>query len=127
MRTPITYKYISNGTQEFAQMQSFAKSFDHEIISHPNISVCAHYRGDVCFGYSDHVFIPTVYPAFHPELTRPRDVIQVLSDWRVHNQISSKPSFIGVPMPDAPGRANFPEETMNKLGLTRMQREIYSL
>jgi len=127
MRTPITYKYIAQGTQEFTQLQSFAKSFDHEIIPHPNISVCAHYRGDVCFGYSDHVFIPTVYPAFHPELTRPRDVIQVLSDWRVHNQISNKPSFIGVPMPDAPGRVNFPEETMNKLGLTRMNREIYSL
>jgi hypothetical protein len=123
MRSSINYKYIAPGTQEFAQLQTFAKSFDHEIINHPNINVYAHYRDDVCFGYSDHVFVPTIYPAFHPALTRPRDVVQVMNDWRTHQQLSGKPGYIGVPLVD--GRPNFSEATMQKLGLKRMHREVY--
>lgn len=106
-----------------AQMKTFAASFDHEITEHPNINVYAHYRDDICFGYSDHVFIPTIYPAFHPALTRPRDVIQVMNDWKTHQQFSGKPGYIGVPLLE--GRPNFPEATMEKLGLKRLNREIY--
>jgi len=108
-------------------MQTFAASFDHEIVPHPQINVYGHYRDDICFGYSDHVFIPTVYPAFHPGLTRPQDVIQVMNDWRVHTQLSGRTGYIGVPLAIAEGRANFPEKIMNKLGLQRMEREVFSL
>lgn len=126
MRSSINYKYIAPNTQEFKQLQTFAKSFDHEINPHPNINVYAHYRDDICFGYSDHVLIPTIYPAFHPALTRPRDVIQVMNDWRTHTQLSGNTSYIGVPIETDTHRMNFPEETMNKLGLVRLKREVYS-
>ena len=124
MRSPITYKYVAPNTQEFDRLQTFARSFDHEIVSHPQINVYAHYRDDICFGYSDHVFVPTIYPAFHPGVTTPRDVVQVMNDWRAHSQLSGKPGYIGVPLDSRP---NFPEETMNKLGLVRMNREVYCL
>jgi len=125
MRSSINYKLIPPNTQEFQQLQTFAKSFDHEIIQHPQINVYAHYRDDVCFGYSDHVFIPTIYPAFHPALTRPRDVIQVMNDWRTHTQLSGSIGYIGVPLESESGRANFLNPIMNKLGLARINREIY--
>lgn len=106
-------------------MQNFAKDFDHEIQPDPSINVYAHYRDNVLFGYSDHVFLPTIYPAFHPAYTRPRDVVQVMNDWRVHTQLSGKPGYIGVPLNNNNGKGNFSEETMRKLGLVRMEREIY--
>jgi len=125
MRSSINYKFVAPNTQEFQQLQTFAKSFDHEIIQHPQINVYAHYRDNICFGYSDHVFIPTIYPAFHPAITRPRDVIQVMNDWRTHTQLSGNAGYIGVPLSNDPHRGNFPEDVMNKLGLARMNREIY--
>ena len=125
MRSSISYKYVAPNTQEFQQLQTFAESFDHKIVPHPQINVYAHYRDDICFGYSDHVFVPVIYPAFHPELTKPRDVVQVMNDWKTHTQLSGKPGYIGVPLGEDPGRVNFPEATMNKLGLVRLNREIY--
>jgi len=125
MRSSIKYKYVPPNTQEFQQLQTFAKSFDHEINPHPQINVYAHYRDDVCFGYSDHVHIPVIYPAFHPALTRPRDVIQVMNDWRAHAQLSGNAGYIGVPLESDAGRKNFPDTIMNKLGLARISREIY--
>ena len=126
MRSSINYKYIAPNTEEFQRMQTFASSFDHCILPDPNTNVLAFYRDDVCFGYSDTVYLPVTYPAFHPAITRPRDVIQVMNDWRASTQLSGKQGYIGVPLADASGRANFPEETMNKLGLVRLNREIYS-
>jgi N-acetylneuraminate synthase/N,N'-diacetyllegionaminate synthase len=82
-------------------------------------------RLNVLFGYSDHVFIPVVYPAFHPQHTRPQDVIQVMSDWKAHAQLSGQPGYIGVPLIN--DRPNFNNEVMKKLGLTKMDREVYSM
>ena len=126
MRSAINYKYVAPNTQEFERMQTFASSFDHTILPNVNTNVHAFYRDDICFGYSDTVYVPVTYPAFHPAITRPRDVIQVMNDWRASTQLSGKQGYIGVPLPDESGRANFPEETMNKLGLVRLKREIYS-
>jgi len=127
MRTPIDYKYVAPNSQEMDQLKTFASSFDHEIIPHPKINVYSHYRGDICFGYSEHVFVPTVYPAFHPMLTKPQDVLQVMADWRSHSQFSGSPAYIGVPLAESSGRANFPQRIMEKLGLHRHEREIYTL
>lgn len=121
----IQYRQVAHNTQEFQQMQTFAKSFDHEIVTNPNATLHALYRGDVCFGYSDCVYLPVTYPAFHPELTRPRDVVQVMSDWKAHTQLSGKYGYIGVPLNNRDGQGNFSEENMNKLGLVRTNREIY--
>lgn len=123
MRTPIRYKLVPTGTQEFAQLQQFAKTFDHEIIAHPHINVYAHYKGDKLFGYSDHVFSPVVYPAFHPEFTTPRDVVQVMNDWCTHTQFTGQIPYIGVPTQDQGGK--FTEQVMNKLSLQKTNREIY--
>ena len=125
MRTKIEYKYARHGSNEFYELQDFAQEFDHEIIEHPNINVYAHYSNGKLFGYSDHVFLPVVYPAFHPQHTRPQDVIQVMSDWKAHAQLSGQPGYIGVPLIN--DRPNFNNEIMNKLGLTKMDREIYSM
>ena len=123
----ISYKFTAPGTEEYAKLQKFAETFAHTITPHPNINTYAHYNGETCFGYSDHVFLPTVYPAFHPGLTRPRDVIQVMSDWRAHMQLSGKVANLGVPMPEDTHRMFFPEEIMNKLGLVRLNRELYAV
>ena len=106
-------------------MQTFAKSFDHEIAESPNATLHALCRGDVVFGYSDCVYLPVTYPAFHYDIARPRDVIQVMSDWVAHTQLSGKSGYIGVPLDNDNHRRNFPEETMNKLGLVRANRELY--
>lgn len=123
---PITYKFVAPNTEEYEKLQTFAKTFDHVITPHAAINTFAHYRDDICFGYSDHVFAPVSYPAFHPELTRPRDVIQAMSDWRAYTQLSGKAGLIGVPLNNRDGLGNFPESTMIKLGLVRMNREIYA-
>ena len=125
MRSKIEYKLVPKGTNEFLELVDFAEDFNHKIIEHPNINVYAHYRDGKLFGYSDHVFVPTIYPAFHPKFTRPRDVIQVMSDWRAHCQIGNSPGFIGVPLADE--RTNFTNEIIEKLGLTPLKREVYSL
>jgi hypothetical protein len=125
MRPQIEYKLVQKGTNEFLELVDFAEEFDHKIIEHPNINVYAHYRDGVLFGYSDHVFMPTVYPAFHPKYTRPQDVIQVMSDWKAHSQLSNSPGYIGVPLIDE--RPNFTNEIIQKLGLTPLKREVYSL
>ena len=125
MRPQIEYKLVQKGTNEFLELVDFAEEFDHKIREHPNINVYAHYRDGVLFGYSDHVFMPTVYPAFHPKYTRPQDVIQVMSDWKAHSQLSNSPGYIGVPLIDE--RPNFTNEIIQKLGLTPLKREVYSL
>ena len=125
MREKITYRYIAPNTQEFRQMQTFAESFDHQIVDNPNVTLHAFYRGNTCFGYSDCVYLPVTYPAFHPEITRPRDVVQVMSDWVAHTQFAGKQGYIGVPLNNRDGLGNFPEETMNKIGLVRTNRELY--
>ena len=127
MRPVIHYKLVLPNTQEMQQLQIFAKTFNHEIVPHPKINVYAHYRDDICFGYSEHVFVPTVYPAFHPMLTKPSDVLQVMADWKAHSQFSLSPAYIGVPLPEHPNRVNFTQKIMEKLGLLRHEREIYTL
>jgi hypothetical protein len=125
MRESINYKYVAPNTEEFRQMQTFAQSFDHHIVESPNTTLHALCRGDVVFGYSDCVYLPVTYPAFHPSITRPRDVVQVMSDWKAHTQLSGKHGYIGVPLNNNDGAGNFSEEVMNKLGLVRTQRELY--
>jgi len=125
MRPSIDYKFVAPGSEDFSKIQEFAKSFDHEIVPNAYTNVYAHFREGRLFGYSDHIFIPVVYPAFHPEFTTPRDVIDVMRDWKAATQLSGKPGHLGVPFDNRGGLGNFPEETMSKLGLVRLHRELY--
>lgn len=129
MRQSISYRQVIPNTDDFTRLQLFAKSFDHHIEPSTNVSVHALYRGDICFGYADCVYLPVTYPAFHPEVAIPRDVVQVMNDWKAHIQLSGQNGFIGVPLNNKNGKGeqlNFPEETMNKLGLARLNRELYT-
>lgn len=125
MRSSIEYRKAIPGTEEFSKLVEFAKSFEHEIYPHPNVNVFAHYRDGVLFGYSDHVYLPTCYPAFHPKFTKPGDVIKIMSDWKAHTQLSGTPGFIAVPSNNNNGAGNFPDHVMEKLGLTKLNRELY--
>lgn len=125
IKSRVEYRPVQHGTHEFLELQAFARTFAHEITPHPRINVFAHYRDGVLFGYSEHAFIPTVYPAYHPEFTKPQDVIQVMRDWRTISQINGTPGFMGVPLLE--GRPNFPDDVMEKLGFTKTNRELFSI
>jgi hypothetical protein len=118
-------KSIPKGSEEFLKIVDFADSFDHNVVDHPQVNVIGHYKDGKLFGYSDHVYIPVLYPAFHPAHTTPRDVVQCLHDLKVYAQVSGSAGYIGVPLQDE--RTNFTNEIMAKLGLTRVNRELFSL
>jgi len=125
MKEQITYKYAAPGSEQFSKLQDFAETFNHSIVPHPQINVYGYYRNNVCFGYCDHVYIPIVYPAFHPKFTRPKDVIQAMSDWKAYMQLSKQDGFVGVPLEES--RPNFPNSTMEKLGMKQLKRELFSI
>ena len=121
----IEYKSIPKGSEEFLEVVNFAEGFDHTVVDHPQVNVIGHYKDGKLFGYSDHVYIPVLYPAFHPAHTTPRDVVQCLHDLKVYAQVSGAAGYIGVPLQNE--RTNFTNEIMAKLGLTRVNRELFSL
>jgi hypothetical protein len=123
MRSPIEYKLIPKDSAEFLELADFAETFDHKVVDHPQINVYGHYKDNRLVGYSDHVFIPTIYPAFHPDFTTPRDVIQTMHDWRVYNQLTGGPGYVGVPLQSE--RFTFTNEIMEKLGMKRLNREVF--
>jgi len=125
MSTRIDYKMLAPGTHEFLELVDFAESFDHKIVEHPQIGVCGHYKKGQLIGYSDHVFIPTIYPAFHPEHCSPRDVVRCMEDLKTYTQLTRNVGYIGVPLEK--GRPTFTNEIMNKLGLTSINREVYCI
>ena len=125
MRENITYRLTPSGTQQFADLQAVAESFGHKIHPHPNVSTFAHYRGQQLFGYSDHVFMPTCYPAWHPDFTKPRDIIDVMAHWKAHCELSGKIGCLAVPFNNDDGKGNFSEEVMQTIGLQRLKRELY--
>lgn len=121
----IEYKSIPKGSEEFLEVVNFAEGFDHTVVDHPQVNVIGHYKDGKLFGYSDHVYIPVLYPAFHPAHTTPRDVVQCMHDLKVYAQVSGAAGYIGVPLQNE--RTNFTNEIMAKLGLTRVNRELFSL
>ena len=50
-----------------------------------------------------------------------------MNDWKAHVQFSGALGYIGTPLNDDWGRLNFTDKVMDKLGLYRMAREIFSL
>lgn len=124
MTKSIEYRTIPKDSEEFLEAVDFAEEFDHKIVAHPQVNVTGFYKDGKLFGYADHVFIPTIYPAFHPGHTKPRDVLQVMQDYRAFAQLSGSLGFCGVPLESE--RPTFTNEIMAKLGLTRMHRELYS-
>jgi hypothetical protein len=121
----IEYKTIPKDSGEFLEVVDFAEEFDHNIVDHPQVNVIGHYKDGKLFGYSDHVYIPVLYPAFHPKHTTARDVVQCMHDLKIYAQVSGAAGYIGVPLQDE--RTNFTNEIMSKLGLKRMHRELFSL
>ena len=116
---------LRHGTNEFLEAVDFAEEFNHKIVEHPNVNVCGHYKDGNLIGYSDWVYIPTVYPAFHPKHTKPRDIYRIINDFVTFVQMSGSIAYIGVPKEE--DRPNFSNEAMTKIGLTPMNREIYEI
>lgn len=113
---------------EFAKLQQFAKTFDHHITPLRHGKVLAFQRRDIIFGYADIVYLPVAFPAFHPGLTKPRDVVEILQGWKSHCELSTGgEGYIGTPLETNPHRKNFPEEIMIKVGLEKMERELFKL
>jgi hypothetical protein len=121
----IEYKTIPKDSGEFLELVDFAEEFDHHVVEHPQVNVIGHYKDGKLFGYSDHVYIPVLYPAFHPKHTTARDVVQCMHDLKVYAQVSGAAGYIGVPLQEE--RTNFTNAIMHKLGLKRMHRELFSL
>ena len=121
----IEYKTIPKDSGEFLELVDFAEEFDHHVVEHPQVNVIGHYKDGKLFGYSDHVYIPVLYPAFHPKHTTARDVVQCMHDLKVYAQVSGAAGYIGVPLQEE--RTNFTNAIMSKLGLKRMHRELFSL
>ena len=121
----IEYKTIPKDSGEFLELVDFAEEFDHHVVEHPQVNVIGHYKDGKLFGYSDHVYIPVLYPAFHPKHTTARDVVQCMHDLKVYAQVSGAAGYIGVPLQEE--RTNFTNAIMSKLGLKRMHRELFSI
>jgi len=121
----IEYKSIPKDSGEFLELVDFAEEFDHHVVEHPQVNVIGHYKDGKLFGYSDHVYIPVLYPAFHPKHTTARDVVQCMHDLKVYAQVSGAAGYIGVPLQEE--RTNFTNAIMSKLGLKRMHRELFSI
>lgn len=122
----IKFKEVSRFSDEFTRLQGFARSFDHVIQPAANGRVFEITRGDITVGYSDVLYVPVIFPAFHPGVTRPRDVVETITGWRRHCELSSAgEGLMGVPL--AEERKTFPVEMLEKQGFVRMKREIYVL
>ena len=120
-------------TDEFQQLQTFAESFS----SKQNSATIPKYQ-DIYAHHPDEYSLWLFGPRpsseqftllFHPELTRPRDVLYIMiNDLAAPSSvIIKKPGYIGVPLESNPNRINFPEKIMQKLGLARHHRELYTL
>jgi hypothetical protein len=113
-------------SEDFVRMQQFAKSFGHEIHPWRNGKVVAFERDEKTFGYADIIYLPIAFPAFHPEVTTPRGVMEVVHGWRAAAQLlHGGEGFIGVPLEGM--RQTFPKEMIEGTGYSRMNREIYQV
>jgi hypothetical protein len=118
---------ISPYTDDFKRMQIFAKSFDHDITPWKNGRVFAFERGEKVYGYADVIYLPVAFPAFHPELTEPRAVLEVMQGWKTYCEIAHDgEGWIAAPT-EGHRPSTFPSETVEKLGYAKMNREIYQL
>lgn len=110
--------------EKFVQMQEFARTFDHCIDPLRNAKLISVSKNDKVFGYVDVVYLPIAFPAFHPDLTSPRGVVETMEGWRSHGQFANAgETLIGVPL--AEDRKTFPEHQLISLGFQRMKRELY--
>lgn len=117
---------ISPYGDDLVKMQQFARSFDHTITPTRNGKVVAFERDERVFGYADIVYLPVAFPAFHPAVTTPKGVIEVVEGWRTHCQFAyGGQGLIGVPLDQ--DRTTFPKEMIEARGYTRLKREIYEI
>jgi len=122
----LDYQLIPQNSPKFEELQAFAKSFDHDAPINSGINYYGIYKAGKLIAFSAHVFLPTVYPAFHPDFCGAREVIQVCSDFRANMQIQGQVGFIGTPV--KADRIAFTDEVMEKLGFDlATKREIFTL
>lgn len=112
--------------EELIKMQAFARSFDHIINPGNNTRVFEFRKKDTTFGYADVIFIPVAFPAFHPEIATPRNVVETLQGWKSHCQIGyGGEGLLGVPLDGMV--PTFPHSVIENAGFRKMKRELFSL
>ncbi|MCK9587978.1 MAG: hypothetical protein WC069_06450 [Candidatus Shapirobacteria bacterium] len=125
MSHPVILQEVSRFGDDFAKLQLFAKSFEHYVNPFASARMFELRRKEQTFGYCDVVYLPVVFPAFHPGIASPRDVVETLQAFKHVHQVShGGEGLLGVPIADE--RKTFPEELLGKMGFTRMKREVYS-
>ena len=122
----VNFLEINQFGEDLERMQNFAKSFDHIIQPMRNGKIVALERDGVIFGYADIIYLPVVFPAFHPDKTNPRKVVETLKGWKASCQLTnSGDGLIGVPLDE--DRKTFPREMLTGAGFQKMNRELYSI
>ena len=117
---------VSPYSDDFARMQVFAKSFAHEIHPARNLKLVGFEREGRTFGYAEISYIPVAFPAFHPQLSTPRGVAEVLHAFKSQAQINHGGDGM-IAIPQASARTTFSDRMLKKIGFASMQREIYVL
>lgn len=123
MHTQIHCKQInSNDSQERNRMETFAKSFDHEISGWrwPHFEMK---RNDYSFGYAQVVHTPIVFTAWHTKQCKPKDFIDGMNWWRAWGLTQNGHGFTTVAL-DNP---TFTPDLMKKMGFKRMNLELYEV
>lgn len=111
---------------EFKRLQLFANSFNHVLDPLRSQKIVAFEKGEKTYGYADIVYLPIAFPAFHPDVTSPRGVVEVVEGWKAHCELNTGgEGYIGVPLDES--RTTFPKQMLEKLGFQKLERELYSL
>jgi hypothetical protein len=122
----VNFLEVNQFGEDLARMQTFAKSFNHDIQPMRNGKLIALERDERVFGYADIIHLPIVFPAFHPAITNPRSVVETFKGWRAMCQLShGGEGIIAIPLDH--DRKTFPTEMLEGLGYKKMNRELYSL
>jgi hypothetical protein len=117
---------VSPYGDDMVRMQQFARTFNHQINPLRSGKIFAFERDERVFGYADIIYLPVAFPAFHPTLTTPRGVVEVVEGWKTHCQFAhGGEGLIAVPLDEE--RATFPKEMIEARGYTRLKREIYEI
>jgi len=118
------YKELFPGTPEYEALQGFAETFNHRIVPRVGFRTHAFMREGKVFGYSEITTLPVAFPAFHPEFSSPRAVMEVLDTWRILGEVNSLGSSI-ISVPTEEIRQTFPRSLLESHGMQRMERELY--
>jgi hypothetical protein len=121
MHAPLNCQQVNSlDANERNRMETFAKSFDHNISSW-RFPIFEMKRDEKSFGYAQIVHIPIVFTAWNPKACKPRDFIDGLNWWRAWGLTQNNHGFTTVALENK----TFTPDLMKKIGFKRMNLELY--